>query len=155
MIQKCKFLAILMASILGYLIHLFKLPTKVASPSPLKIDDYSEVITITNDTWNRIPDGCILREYYDSDNNKIGYIRYKVKVGQVGLFFINEEYRNRGLGKQILNRTMDHMRQSGATGVWAVTTRDHEFWSNVYNKSFKWRDPAHPSVTGDGYYMWL
>jgi len=39
--------------------------------------------------------------------------------------------------------------------VWAVTTNNHPFWSNVYDKSFVPRNSVHPSVTGPGYFMKL
>jgi len=47
------------------------------------------------------------------------------------------------------------MKEFNTTHVWAVTTDDHPFWSNVYNKSFQWCEwkKLHPSVTGSGYKM--
>ena len=40
--------------------------------------------------------GGIRLEYFDN-GQRIGYIRYYITTGQVGLFFIEDEYRNRGL----------------------------------------------------------
>ena len=40
-----------------------------------------------------------------------------------------------------------------AETVWAVTTLNHPFWSNVWNKAFQLKDPAHSSVTACGYSM--
>lgn len=37
--------------------------------------------------------------------------------------------------------------------MWCVTIKDHPFWINVFNGAFTFRSPAHPSVTGSGYFM--
>jgi hypothetical protein len=39
--------------------------------------------------------------------------------------------------------------------ILTVTSQDHPFWSNVFNKSFSWYDEykLHPTVTGAGYKM--
>ena len=121
----------------------------------LNLADYKEVISIKDDRWNDIQNGDVTRKYYNAEDKEIGYMNYRVKVGQVGIFVIEENYRDKGLGKQILNLTMIDMKNHGAEEIWAVTTKDHTFWSNVYNKSFTWRDPAHPSVGGGGYFMKL
>ena len=86
-------------------------------------------------------------------DHQIGYIRYYVNTGQIGLFFIQKEYQNRGLGKQILCKVIQELQENNCDEIWAVTSKDHAFWSNVYHQSFSYRDPAHPSVGGDGYFM--
>ena len=97
------------------------------------------------------PGGVVL-EYYDKDH-QIGYIRYYVNTGHIGLFFIQKEYQNRGLGKQILCKVIQELQENNCDEIWAVTSKDHAFWSNVYHQLFSYRDPAHPSVGGDGYFM--
>lgn len=74
-------------------------------------------------------------------------------TGQIGLFFINEEYKNKGLGKQILSRVILDMQNEGQKGIFVCTSKDHKFWANVFDKSFKWKLRPHSSVTGSGYYM--
>jgi N-acetylglutamate synthase-like GNAT family acetyltransferase len=76
-------------------------------------------------------------------------------TGQIGLFFIDNDYQNRGLGKQILSKVMEELTTYHCEEVWAVTSKHHSFWSNVYNNSFEYRDPAHPTVGGKGYVMKL
>ncbi len=125
---------------------------------PINLKNLIEQKNITDDIWNKYPNGQIVLTYYLNENdmkNKkyIAYISYRVFVGQIGIIVISEEYRNLGLGKQILNKAIDHMKYNGVTEVWAVTRFDHPFWSNVYNKSFTFRNPASKSVTGYGYYM--
>lgn len=73
-------------------------------------------------------------DFYDKLNNNkyAGYISYRASNGQVGLFFLDKEYQNRGLGKQILTQTIKHMKEFNQTDIWAITTENHPFWSNVY-----------------------
>jgi hypothetical protein len=88
-----------------------------------------------------------------NDETLIGYIKYRT-TGQIGLFFItNKEYKNCGLGKQILTKVINELVINQCEEVWAVTTDDHPFWSNVYNRHFIPRNPAHASVGGSGYYI--
>ena len=130
-------------------------------PTPLHIHDFREVRHVSSEMLepneyfvNRKPGGIML-EYYNNKDEKIGYIRYYITTGQIGLFFIDEDYHNRGLGKQILSKVIHELQVNQCEEVWAVTTSNHSFWSNVYNKSFVHRRPAHPSVTGPGYFMKL
>lgn len=99
--------------------------------------------------------GSVLVEYYNSKNVRIAYIKYYITTGQIGLFFIEEEYQHRGLGKQILSKVIKELRANHCEEAWAVSTKHHTFWSNVNHKSFEFRYPAHPSVTGPGYFMKL
>jgi GNAT superfamily N-acetyltransferase len=118
----------------------------------LRIHKLIEIKKTDNNTYNNISSTTL--EYYTQSGNKIGYIKYKDN-GQIGLFFIEDEYQNRGIGKQILTNVIDILKINNCKEVWAVTTDNHPFWSNVYNKKFKRRVPAHPSVTGAGYYFEL
>lgn len=129
----------------------------VQKPTPLFLKDFKQTKVIKDDYYNNIPDSDIRIDFYDNLNNEqyAGYISYRAAVGQVGLFFLESDYKNRGLGKQILTQTIEHMKEFNTTNIWAITTNDHPFWSNVFNKSFKWYDmrQVHPSVTGSGYKM--
>lgn len=84
-------------------------------------------------------------------NKGIGYISYRVATGQIGLFFIKKEYQNCGIGKQILLRAIEDIKHNGCNKVFAVTSKDHTFWSNVFKSSFKWSKRPDDSVTGSGY----
>ena len=126
-------------------------------PLPLNLSDFKQVKVIKDDYWNNIPESDIRIVFYDKLTNDTyaGYISYRAAVGQVGLFFLEKDYRERGLGKQILTQTIEDMKKFGTTDIWAVTIDDHPFWSNVFNKSFKYYEmkQLHPSVTGSGYKM--
>jgi len=125
--------------------------------SPLHISDFKEVryesakIPEPNEHFVSRKPGGIMLEYYNKKDEKIGYIRYYITTGQIGLFFIDEEYQNRGLGKQILSKVIEELKENQCEEAWAVGTDNHIFWLNVYNKSFTRKVPAHPSVTGPGY----
>ena len=100
---------------------------------------------------NNKPGGIVL-EYYNEDKC-IGYIKYYLGTGQIGLFFIQKEYQNRGLGKQILSKVMMDLQENNCDECWVVSAKGHNFWSNVFNKSFTYRVPVHKSVKGDGYFI--
>ena len=125
--------------------------------TPLYINDFREERYVSsempepNDIFVYKKPGGLMLEYYNNQDKKIGYIRYYITSGQIGLFFIDKEYQNRGLGKQILSKVIRELKENQCEEVWAVSTDNHTFWSNVYNKSFEHRKPAHPSVTGPGY----
>jgi GNAT superfamily N-acetyltransferase len=106
---------------------------------------------LTNYFVNNKPGGIML-EYYQEER-RVGYIRYYNTTGQIGLFFIEKPYQNRGLGKQILSKVIKDLQENNCNECWVVTTKKNNFWSNVYNKSFTYRDPAHSSVTGNGYFI--
>ena len=123
-------------------------------PLPLNFTDIKQVKLISNDTWNNIPFGYYNVEFYSFDK-KIGTITYRIGTGQIGLFYIDTEYRNKGYGKKILTQVISDMQKYNTTHIWAVTSKNHPFWSNVFNASFKWYDSGelHTSVKGYGYKM--
>lgn len=142
------------------ILNIFTFNSRILTPLPLMIDNFKEIKYISNEIQypnnyfvNNKKD-AILLEYYNK-NEKIGYIRYYINTGQIGSFFIFSEYQNCGLGKQILSKVIKELKNNNCKEVWAVTIKNHPFWSNVYNKSFVYRDPAHFSVTGNGYFIKL
>ena len=148
-------MSILLKSLYFYGMSIFVKP----KPSSLLLADFFQHKVITDDNWNNKTNGNVLIDFYDVNDikqeKKIGYISYRVKVGQIGLFFIDMKYQNRGLGKQILEHVIEDMKSHNVTEIWAVSTKNHSFWSNVFNKSFTFYDSRqlHPSVTGFGYKM--
>lgn len=143
----------------------------------LKLSDFQEFRFIIDDTFNKVTNGNIWLCYFDKNkqidiinqiNNmdknliknrddveqiahkSIGYVSYKIKTGQIGLFFINKDYQNFGLGKQILLNIINELLFDN-NEVWLITTKNHPFWSNVFENSFEYYDRPHDSVTGSGY----
>jgi GNAT superfamily N-acetyltransferase len=131
----------------------------LCSRTPLHINDFKEIrhtsSVFPNGFFVKNKPGGVLLEYYNNQNVRIGYIRYYITTGQIGLFFIEDDYQHRGLGTQILSKVIEVLTKNHCDEVWAVTSEHHPFWSNVYNKSFVYRHPAHPTVIGDGYFMKL
>ncbi len=120
---------------------------------PLNLINIIQKQTIKDDDWNHIPKSEHKIEFYYNEEN-IGHIQYRLGTGQIGLFYIDEKYRNNGLGKEILNNVINEMKNNNIKEIWAVTSKDHKFWSNVYNKKFEYSDQnIHSSVTGGGYKM--
>jgi hypothetical protein len=147
----------------------------------LKLEDFQEFRFILDDTYNKVTNGNIWLCYFDKNkqidkiteiNNmdkklikdrddveqiahkSIGYVSYKNKTGQIGLFFINKDYQNLGLGKQILLNIINELTIDNKTKeIWAITTQSHPFWSNVFEQSFEFATRPHNSVTGSGYLL--
>ena len=122
------------------ILKFFGLYNLIGKPAPLFIHDFREVRYVSskipepNDIFVNNKPGGIMLEYYNNQDVKIGYIRYYITTGQIGLFFIDKEYHNRGLGKQILSKLIEELETNKC-------------------ESFTHRVPAHPSVTGSGYFM--
>ena len=130
--------------------------------TPLQLKNFIAITDVEENSWNNKPNNTFKTKFYDGLvwDDKLqpkfaGYISYRPVVGQVGIFVLEEEYRNRGLGKQILQQTINQMKEHNATHIWAVTVKENIFWSNVWGKRFIWHEAGqlHPSVTGFGYKM--
>ena len=140
------------------LTHTRNIIRKIKTITPTRhilLQDYTLIQNINYDYWTQQVFYCI--NIYDNQNNdvKAGYISYVAKTGQIALFFINSDYRNRGLGKQVLLFALNDMKTFTPSHIWAITYINHPFWSNVFDKSFQWyhKDQLHPSVSSPGYKM--
>ena len=83
-------------------------------------------------------------------NTEIGHIEYNPHTGFLWSFYIyKSEYRNRGLGKQILNNVLDDFRKHQIKRVWLVTNKcPHPFWEK---NGFNYTEHPDSSVTMHGY----
>lgn len=96
------------------------------------------------------------KDLYFYDGREIGFISYRLHTEQIGLMQLDATYRNQGIGKRMLTTAISNIKRYGTTNVvFAFTSQDHPFWSNVYNNSFSWRamGQLHWSITGHGYIM--
>src|SRR5579883_2530107 len=84
------------AKIIKYLTHPIK---KFKS----NLNNYKEIINYEGNNE--------IMRCYSFFGNGIGGIRYDVKSGQIYSFQLGSEYRNQGLGKQILNKAINDMRE--------------------------------------------
>ena len=120
---------------------------------PLYLSDFYEKRTVKDDNWNIIKNGEITLEYFkDKDDIKpVAMIRFRPGVGQIGIIGIWEKsYRRKGLGKQMLAKAINEIDEWGMVDtVWAISTKDHPFWSNVFNKAFVYKSLANYNC---GYY---
>ena len=117
------------------------------------IKEFNQIITTSFSTYHR-SDSTRITLTDKHDGHQIGFIQYNPRSGQIGLLFINDKkYMRCGLGTQLLILGINHMKKHNTKEVWAVTKDNHPYWSNIMN--FLPRDPAHSSVTGNGYYMSL
>lgn len=150
------FLFYLLTTVIFAWISGYNFANRNKEAAKLFIENFIEVRVVTDDEWNHVLNGNVRFTYLTkNDGREIGYIDYRNSTGQIGLFRLDEKYRNRGLGEQILLKVIEDLIRSNVSEVWAVTTEHHPFWSNVYNKSFTFRERPHLSVTGFGYHMKL
>lgn len=84
------------------------------------------------------------------NNIPIGYMSTRPFNGQIGIIRLDSNYRGIGIGHQLLKAAYDDIiSDDRATNMWAVTMKDHPFWRNI--PGMQWTEPAHHSVTGNGY----
>jgi GNAT superfamily N-acetyltransferase len=88
--------------------------------------------------------------YFDKIGDEVGYIEYKPENGKICLFFItNPSYRNRGLGKQILDLVIDDFKKHNTKRAWLVTANcPHKFWES---NGFTYTKTPDNSVISHGY----
>ena len=58
------------------------------SPNRLCLEQFMEKKTISDDTWNCVPNSEIHIQYFTPDNKEVGFINYRLSTGQIGLLFI-------------------------------------------------------------------
>ena len=83
------------------------------------------------------------------DMDKVGYINYVPSTGQVGLLWLDREYRGHGIGKYMIDLVAKDAKKEGHENIFGVTNHDNQFIKNLPNS--KWKDPAGKNVTMSGY----
>lgn len=110
------------------------------------IDDFKkEFIIVDGNNYEKsqLPFGYNYKFYY---NNKcVGLINFR-ENGQIGILRLDDEYRGWGIGSEMLELTKEFV---DTDKRWCVTFEDHPFWKSM--KNAVWKEPAHWSVTGNGY----
>jgi len=130
--------------------ELFKRIFKMELATPkIPLSSLRQVVNLIDDNWNNVTNGETKIDFFDEEKN-IGHLYLRQHNGQIGILVLNKDYRRRGIGTQILNLSRDKIIEYGkADTMWAVTVKDHGYWSNV--PGMVWKEPAHESVTGSGY----
>ena len=118
----------------------------------INYDNLFEIRKVSDDEHNNVKNADIWCTYYYM-NKEIGYINYRISVGQIGHFWLDPEFRNKGIGKEIFKNIIKEMKYNNLSEVWCVCSKDNVFWKNVFNQKMIWKDPVHKSVTGHGYIL--
>jgi hypothetical protein len=108
--------------------------------------------TITKDTWNHIQNGNIKLECFEKVPNlnktiPVGYIDYRLYSGQINSFYIHNAYQMNGIGTDLLLYTIEDLRKINTPEIFAISTLNHPFWSNVLDRSFTYRTRQHLNKT--------
>jgi ribosomal protein S18 acetylase RimI-like enzyme len=91
----------------------------------------------------------------NQDGKEIGYCQYQSNTGQIGILRMDEKYRYQGTGKKVLDMCIEDMKAAGATEIWGVTSSKEFSQMSAFEGKVHYRNPAHSTVTCDGYYMKL
>ncbi len=59
------------------------------------------------------------------DNHLIGALTYELHDSEVEIVTINADLPGKGIGSDLIKRTIDHARNSGCRRVWLITTNDN------------------------------
>lgn len=154
--------------------YLNNICSALISKKQINLSDFNQIRITIDDTYNKVKDGniwlCYFDKKYPTDTidtkliknrddvekiayKSIGYVSYNIQTGQIGLFFINKYYQDKGLGKQILSNVIQEISLDKNKSIWVITPKDHQFWSNIFDKSFEFNQRPHNSVTGSGYLL--
>jgi hypothetical protein len=136
--------------------HILRAASLLFMPQPLLLSTMKIKTEISDDTWNKIPQGDIRCQVHTPDGHLVGNFNYRIKTGQVGGMFIAERFRFQALEQQMLIYMMKDMQDAGAKQIWEVVSNENSSGPRFYSAlwSFAFVEPAvHPSVTGSGYAM--
>lgn len=114
------------------------------------LDMLRKVETISNDTWNGIRNSSYDVSYFNKDE-KVASTTFKVGVGQIGWIYTKYHTYDNPLREEILYSIVDTMMayKNPPETIWeAIASRDDELYQRL---GFKWRKPAHHTVTGQGW----
>lgn len=73
----------------------------------------------------------IYTEICNNKSEKIGFVEYNIVSGQICFFYIDEKYRNIGIGKKILLEIINELKENNIQYVWLYDRENHPFWLNI------------------------
>ena len=117
------------------------------------LEDFNIVKTYTDDRANKIKNGQIEYKLYvkNEQSEPIGTFIFRLGTGQIGFAYVKDEYKNGGIGTEMIKLlTKDKINYDGSGELFVVTTKNHPFWMKMPNNS-GFITPACSSVTGGGY----
>lgn len=74
---------------------------------------------------------------YHLHNKLISHITYNIDEGEINYINVNENFRSIGIGKKMLYDCILDMKNNNISTIYCFTYLEHPFWSNIYNKKFK------------------
>jgi hypothetical protein len=128
--------------------YLYDNNNKYSNLKYLYLNNFQQCVSTPNKS------GEIVVHYYDNNEN-FGLSQHNINTGEIGMIIINREYRGKSLGKQIVTNIIEDMKVNKVKEVWVKAPHNHDFWANVFNKSFTFRAPISPEKDSRGYFMKL
>lgn len=101
----------------------------------------------------------VFMKYYDKKSSRlVGEMSYDLCNGRIFNIKLNSfEMRHKTLGKQMLQQMIEHIKTDDRSiyvkNIWIPLLNHNDFFHNVFNQSFKWKELVHPSVNCSGYSM--
>jgi GNAT superfamily N-acetyltransferase len=117
----------------------FSTSTRNSTPI-ISISDFTKKTSVVSSYSEMDKTNITIVRYYDTYNKQIAGIRYNESNGWIGFLYVAKPYRNIGIGKQILQLSIDDIKNAGGNCVWTIAPHHHVFWSNVFNKSFVYKE---------------
>ena len=72
-------------------------------------------------------------------NKVIGLVTYKIDEDSCEIVTLNSEFKNQGLGTQLINKVIGKAKSNGCRRVWLITTNDNTNALKFYQKrGFEW-----------------
>ena len=127
-----------------------KLYFKIFKKQYWTLKDFTVERTIRNDMWNKLKNGEVHYDLFDSNGKRVGHSHIRLATGQMCSTRLDEQYRSCKIGYELVAlATHDKYEYDKTTQLFAVTTNNHPFWSKLPNSCP--HSPAGPGITGSGF----
>lgn len=105
---------------------------------------------ITAESWSADVGGGLLPGYVCVDREAIvGYCFGDVATGEVVVLALLPDYEDRGIGKRLLRRMVDHLAQSGHSRLYLGCSADPRTRSHGFYRHLGWRSTGSTDSNGD------
>ena len=107
-------------------------------PTQLSLENFKQIKKISDDRINNIRNGFVTVFYYEKKNWYMpdmyaGYISYMISTGEIAMIELLPEYRNRDLGKQIVQNVINDMKKHNVKHICVETFGEYPFWSRIFD----------------------
>lgn len=97
----------------------------------------------------------IVHKTYYKRNRIICKIIYGTKSGSIEMISVENKYKGRGLGKQMLIDALQDMRNNCLNQAYAIAKRNHPFWNNIFKRAFKVNETKTKQLSHNICYFYL